>query len=243
MIWLLRRVLAIWLIFAVMFAAVVVIVRLDQKPHPMRVFGFDDCEGEACFRGIKFGTDWTKVARLDSIVVLDSYRDLKGIVRQQSYLRIDNLGSTTVPIYGADRSVVSIYITPPHEPAPSFKPLPGFTTGDVIAEYGLPCRVLAIRDPINTRETSVPWLIYLLYPKFQVLAELDYVATNLRLPMSLPFRSLEITRRDFPDGTGNYISGACDTLSEFAGPWRGFASVEVYHARNRRDADVSRAGR
>jgi len=249
MLWLLRRALTIWLIFTVTFATVAVIVRIGQKPHPMRVFGLGECDGETCFRGIKFGMDWTKVGASDlNIIASDDYRDLAGITWHKSYLHLDNPGLTTIHFFGADRKVLNIFITPPSEPAPSYKPVPGFTAGDVIGEYGLPCRVLVIRDPINAREPSIPWLVFLLYPKFRLMAQLDYmvlkddpyVARNFRLPMSLPFERLEITAGDFSDGTGNYVSGSCDTLSEFAGPWRGFAAVEVYHTRNRRDASASR---
>jgi hypothetical protein len=49
--WLLRRVLALWLILAVMFAATLLIARLNRTPNTLQALGFDLCDGEPCFWG------------------------------------------------------------------------------------------------------------------------------------------------------------------------------------------------
>jgi hypothetical protein len=71
--WLLRRVLALWLISVVLGGMVALLVRLNREPGPLQALGFDVCDGEPCFRGIKVGTGWKEAkSRIPDLVIDDA---------------------------------------------------------------------------------------------------------------------------------------------------------------------------
>src|SRR5258708_5488550 len=61
MTWLIRRLLILWLIFCIVCAAAIALGRLDHTPTTLQTLGFDTCDGEPCFRGLKIGANWAKV--------------------------------------------------------------------------------------------------------------------------------------------------------------------------------------
>src|SRR5258707_14914695 len=66
MTWLIRRLLILWLIFCIVCAAAIGLGRLDHTPTTLQTLGFDTCDGDPCFRGLKPGMDWAKVQALIS---------------------------------------------------------------------------------------------------------------------------------------------------------------------------------
>src|SRR6266849_4982225 len=62
MTWLIQRLLIVWLIFCVVCAATIALGRLDHTPTTLQTLGFDTCDGDPCFRGLKPGMDWAFLA-------------------------------------------------------------------------------------------------------------------------------------------------------------------------------------
>jgi hypothetical protein len=61
--WLLKRALLLWLALIALCAAGVGIGKLDRAPDALQTLGFDVCDGEPCFRGIKPGMSWEEVQK------------------------------------------------------------------------------------------------------------------------------------------------------------------------------------
>src|SRR5436190_4029156 len=62
--WLIRRLLIVWLVFCIVCAAAITLGRLDHTPTTLQTLGFDTCDGDPCFRGLKPGMDWDKARAL-----------------------------------------------------------------------------------------------------------------------------------------------------------------------------------
>src|SRR5437762_2570935 len=60
MMWVIKRVLVLWLVLAAICAAVIVVGRLNPAPDVLQTLGFSMCEGDPCYRGIKPSMDWNE---------------------------------------------------------------------------------------------------------------------------------------------------------------------------------------
>src|SRR5258707_15320662 len=63
MIWVIKRVLVLWLTLAAICAAVIGMGRLNPAPDVLQTLGFAVCDGDPCFRGIKVGMTWDDAQR------------------------------------------------------------------------------------------------------------------------------------------------------------------------------------
>jgi hypothetical protein len=207
--WLLRRVLTLWLVLAVTFAAVLLIVRLNRTPDALQALSFDLCDGEPCFRGIKLGSDWTDVRS-----VFPEAQDDKDTLM---VLRNDGAFISLFSDNGRVFAIEAVYPLGGIHPA---------GVGEIISRYGWPCRLVML-DYNGLYPT-----MRLIYPKLQVRIETliggQSNPTEYRQQVNPPIMGLYITTDD------SY--GTCSSpTSTGTGPWRGFTSAEIYISRNRRD--------
>jgi hypothetical protein len=211
--WLMRLIGIIGLALAVVCAGVVGIARFNRAPDTLQALGFDVCDGEPCFRGIKPGTDWAKVQSL-----------LPTVTRERSFLvlPINAEGIKSIVFErGADgeRTVGLIALTS----ATPQKEYP-FTPGAVISRFGPPCRVqfFEIDDLLMA--------VYMVYPTMVVT--FPNWASNTRQP-SPDFRfRLDTPAYEFWIKVGSPES--CQMATEKFGAWQGFTTASVYFARYRR---------
>jgi hypothetical protein len=125
--WLLQRVLAISLILAVMFAAALLVARLNRTPDSLQALGFDVCDGEPCFRGIKLGTDWQEA------------RNRFPEAQEGKYFMdaaLNNGASVSLSSYNGKVNLIMVSY--------GRNGLPALNAGEVILRYGWPCRLLII---------------------------------------------------------------------------------------------------
>jgi hypothetical protein len=232
--WLVRRVLVLWVIMLVLCGAVALLVRLNREPGPLQALGFDMCDGEPCWRGIKPGTDWEEArSRIPDLVIDDvPERRYKAtlaltiplpepvIVTEKDGSRVEKLGGPVPrpkPLYlVADqdgKTVEALWFERLHlEPH-------SVTLGNVVAKYGPPCKV-----EIN-RLTS-PWIVRLFYSRFyaQTMVEV-YVnrrtgdRTRVRFQIDQPVLVVGF-------GEGEWTCNKRDRTQDY--PWRGFTSDEIY---------------
>jgi hypothetical protein len=209
--WLVRRVLLIALTLALIFAAVVVLVRLNPAPSTLQQLGFGVCAGEPCFRGIKLGMDWEKAQKLiPNSVMIGNSLDVP--------INIGNFKNTE--IY---RQVHDAYVDRIILPRISGnKTASEILAGDVVVSYGVPCRLGLLYD------ADTPSGIVLQYPQLAIW--LDVQPGNSLNPNGVRLRPDSPT---FMFSIANDSAwGTCErSVLEVAGTWQGFTSVDVYLAR------------
>jgi hypothetical protein len=210
--WLLRRVLALWVILAVAFAAVLLVARLNRTPDALQVLGFDVCDGEPCFRGIKLGTDWTQ-ARGTFPEAKETTNALVVYLNTEEYISLYS-DNGKVGLITAEYALVRLHPV---------------DVGEIISRYGWPCRLVIVDY------NGIYPIMYLLYPKLRVRIYTfigdESNPTEYRQQVNSPVTELYVTTED--------LYGTCSSpTSEFSGPWRGFTSAEIYLSRNRRDSAI-----
>lgn len=212
-----RRLLIVWLLFCVVCAAAIVVGRLDHTPTPLQTLGFDTCDGDPCFRGLKLGTERAQAQPLLSTGKW-SGGDYYG-------LPIDK-GDLGVSLTKDNRFVAQIILATGNydDPFP-------ITAGNVLIQYGPPCRVyFAVnREPI---------FVVLSYPTLDVtliVAE-DYLSypNDFRLLAKSPVMGLNINHKDGSTGTYTTCSDPIES-DGLLGPWHGFTSPAIYRSRNLHD--------
>jgi hypothetical protein len=207
--WMIRRVFVIWLTLCMLCTAAIALGYLDHRPNALQRLGFDVCDGDPCFRGVKAGMEWEKTTAL-------APESVGG-----GYFFYMNLGEEKFLGITASEDLDHVkYI--------SFSPLK-FNTAGFISLYGSPCRV----SPIYWDNAPVEMM--LIYPMMQVLILTERSARDaphpkFRLDLTSQVSMFVITERDKGDfGTCN------DPTNDDFGPWRGFTSVEIYRERNLRE--------
>lgn len=211
--WLVHRILIIWLALIVIFVGVVGIARLNRTPDTLQALGFDVCDGEPCFRGIKPGTDWAKVQSL-----------LPTVVRERSFLvlPVNAEGIKSVVFErGTDgeRTVGLIALTS----AKPQKEYP-FTPGAMISRFGPPCRVQFFEID------NLLMAVYLVYPTMVVTFP-NWASSNRQPSPDFRFR-LDTPAYEFWIKMGS--PETCQLATERFGTWQGFTTASVYYARYRR---------
>jgi hypothetical protein len=161
------------------------------------------------FGGIKPGMSWAEARKLASdafeIEIFLEFPIRRGSIQDVVVIRSDDLKLV---------KAITIRRTPD-------QPLP-IKAGEVIAQYGLPCRMSFRRGGA----VSLP--VDMIYPTF---------TTGLFLGEHNEFRlEPDASLLEFSLGS-NHLIGSCSSLwIELARPWLGFTSGEVYIAGNRRDS-------
>lgn len=217
--WLLRRVLTIWLVLAVIGAGVVLIARANSAPNRLQALGFDLCGGNPCFRGIKPGAVWTEVSRLLPNVV-SAFPMLEFPIN-----RVDNTSAVFYPSRNGkvvETIELKLGIGLQH----------GLTIGDVVARLGQPCRIVFFA---GTRGGTIANVTFpgVTLNVFVPMSE----AGIYRLRHDLPINIVWLASNDLARAFCN-----CDqdeAAFQDCNPWNGFTSMAVYHARIKRLNQVS----
>jgi hypothetical protein len=212
--WLVRRVLALWLIMLVLCGTVALLVRLNREPGPLQALGFDVCDGEPCWRGIKMGMALTEVQE----------QIPEGIYSGQYFTVPLNLaGNHHVILQSIEGGkILQLYI---HGSSGLMHPTYPITPGQMIAIYGMPCRV----DFVEVNDNLFSFEIW--YPR--MVARYG----NATDPTQLDSRiQLDISAYEF--WIYDEIGDVCHEIAPTIGRWHGFASSKVYLARNRRALSV-----
>jgi hypothetical protein len=115
-------------------AVVVLIARANPAPDRLQAIGFDVCDGEPCWRGIRPGMDLDKVKEIYPNAFSGARRDL---------VYYDEALSYTITIVPADNSSVVGLITM----RPSRDQLLGITLRDLVLRYGHPCKLRITGSP------------------------------------------------------------------------------------------------
>ncbi len=211
--WLLRRVLVMWLMLVIVCIGGVAVGRLDHTPNTLQELGFGLCDGEACFRGIKLGTDWQTVHRVLPQAA-KSYSVLELLIRPDT-MRIVRVG---VEAPGVNVKYINIEAVDANQPLR----LTSITAGNIIAQYGAPCRLYL------TYMGADPFQMVFIYPTLVVSAYVvgDHPrdAGSLRLQPNSPLGNFSITKVTY--------YGDCEHGPlAVGGDWQGFTSPAVYRAR------------
>jgi hypothetical protein len=218
--WFIKWLLLVWGTLCLICTAVVVLSRLDHAPSALQLYGIDLCDGEPCFQGLKVGTDWTKVQDLFP----------EAINKQLIELPSNVTGLAHAAIFASEDMTslegISVYSMFPDDP-----PLP-FKAGDVIAQFGSPCRIYLWYSD------EFPANMILVYPRMTVRTDPilgDGIANALdfRLQLDSPVSVLRIAAK-------NNSYGSCsDVVLNVFGPWRGFTAADIYLHRNLREMEVA----
>jgi len=212
--WLLKRTLTACLLMGVFCSAVVVVGRLDYTPSKLKALGIDMCDGEPCFHGIKAGMDWATVQKLFPHGTMEP-----------KYYGVDSVeGLPPIRFFpSSDRTTVSRIWIVTDMGTPSFS----FTAKDVIADYGIPCRVYLLN---TARYTSMS----VFYPKLEVIFG-DGVNTT-----GIHTNSLQWTSPVWEVIISDQSQISCTTSTEsYIGRWHGFSDAEDYVRRNLKDMRIA----
>jgi hypothetical protein len=146
MLWLIPRVLVLWLVVVAICAVGAVIGRFDHTLNIIQALGFDVCDDGPCFRGVWPGMDWQLAERnLPGISVDTPTVEMPSNTQEieRIYISLENKNAT----------VSQVRITA------AFRPLP-VTAGELVMTYGPPCR--------TNLKYSYPVLYY---PRLIIVAE------------------------------------------------------------------------
>jgi hypothetical protein len=204
--WLVRRAFVVWLILVVICAGVVGIVRVNGGQDRLQAMGFGVCDGEPCWQGIRVGMDWEEAERLGHDAVQ---------IRPRMYFGFSTVTeSINVQIDPTEngKSVLGIALE-----VSSIAPQLSITTADIIRLFGSPC-LIAMYDDFPDIQYSM-----FIYPQLQA----GFYLRSSRLQLDSPVGWVTISKPTEPN--------ACmDRKRDQNSSWRGFTTVQIYSARNRR---------
>jgi len=177
--------------------------------------GVDVCEGNPCFKGVRIGMDWAQAENAFPYATM-----------QDSYLHIpSNIEGTRIGIFPS-KNGKSVYAISFEMQTESGAGLP-FKADEVIAQYGMPCRVyLEYGD-------SYPGNMIIIYPTMTVRFNLQVKnpddSYDYRLQMDTPV--LDFTMVENGDSWTT-----CEGIAtQQFGPWHGFTSANRYLTYNLND--------
>jgi hypothetical protein len=210
MMWLLRWVLAVWLLLSVIGGSVLLMARDAPAPGRLQALGFSMCNGESCFRGIKVGMDWGETQRLVP----------EGTVsRSEIILRFEGIDEHVTVFVSPSRDKKTVSSIRLEADLASSPP----TVADLVQYLGYPCAVQPVPDPgveINR--------ITLIYTQVRTLI----FQRNSRLRPDSPINSLTLQKPR--------ASKPCAVFYNDLSPWYGFTSADVYLVRYQRVVGTAR---
>jgi hypothetical protein len=211
--WMIRRVFVIWLTLCMLCTAAIALGHLDHTPNALQRLGFDVCDGDPCFRGVKLGMEWGKVKELFPNISMTGYfAELPNNIGDGINLGFELTGDL--------KSIDGFGIVTTSQ-ATTDLPI---KVQDVISQHGPPCGVMYYTD-------DFPGSVVLVYPMISVVVDTwkgDYHETRLQWTSTVT--SFIITEKD-----QGYWGTCSDLTNDDFGPWRGFTSVEIYRDRNLRE--------
>lgn len=205
MIWLVRRMFVLGLMLTAICAIVVLVARQNPAPDTLQTLGFDVCEGDPCWRGIKPGMSWDKVQQYQSFPNTD------GRIRTfpVKLLSIDSIWFEADESAAAINSIIVHYSDGPNLP---------LTLGEIVNHYGPPCRVaVGLTNPNNAQS----YWVDLFYPTINV----TFSSREMDWRDSVRFRK---ESRVIGFGLSSKNSDFCSLTSPFIGQWHGFMSIGRY---------------
>jgi hypothetical protein len=200
--WWVKRLAVVWVALIALCGGAIALGRTDHTPNTLQALGFDVCDGEPCFRGVKIGDDWEKSkARFPEDVVdfqtlAAKSEDIKGI-----YITTAEDLITVHTIFIVLRNTQTL-----------------FTVQAFIMRYGIPCRVWLSND------ADVYQHMRFYYRDMEISMEIEaspYDPQEFRLKAKTPVKRIAILTP---------ISFApCDMPTDRRfGVWHGFTSADVY---------------
>jgi hypothetical protein len=215
-----RGVLTIWLILLASGAGVVLVARAGDTRDTLRELGFDLCGGEPCWRGLKPGMPWNNVKGMQLATFTDPRSPNLNYVQWHT-------NSAVVVFASSDMSVVERVFTATYSP-PYRLPI---TAGQIVAQYGPPCRV---EETYGTNGSA----LRLIYPAITAVVPFNGSFQNgyayVTPDSPLTFFYLWKAQQDLCP------SGPRVTPGAWYGDWQGFATYDVYHIRSYRTRPIAR---
>jgi hypothetical protein len=208
MMWLARRVVALGVLLLAVSASVIVVARQIREPSQLQALGFDVCDGEPCWRGIRPGMDWATVRAMFPDARMGTYAE------GQPYLMIDTASedSSHAYVYSDGASVGRIVFWRDHFPLL-------ITPGEIVARYGSPrCLVLGGYNAVPIFDATM------LYSTLRVSSHIPYSYERaqqryfFRIAVDEPVQSLSFQ---------SDASLPCAWHSVFVLPWRGFQGTMI----------------
>ncbi len=210
MIWVIKRVLILWLTLAAICATVIVIGRLNPAPDVLQTLGFDVCDGEPCYRGVKLGMDWKEAI---------PHWPTVGEV-------FDPSASYSVSIIQSDDAKVVRGIA---IEARWYSPRMPISLGRIIAEYGTPycVRIIDKEGLPGDFLLEYPGILVEVSPAIQISGnQYEY-----RLQPDSPILGADFLNRNDPGNCWTVYPG-------WSGSWDGFTSADIYYAHFHREANM-----
>jgi hypothetical protein len=211
--WLIKRLLVIFVTLSICCSAAVVLGWLDHSPSNLQTLGLI-CAEEPCFRGVKIGTDRATVQQLfPDVTVNGNFVQIPSNLPAIISVAFDAFNDgKAVDRIGVERlnSRSSLLIN----------------VGDVIARYGIPCRVGLVF------QSSAPHIESIRYPTMTIHVD---TTSNVYGNGLQPNSVISVLRIE----NYSYVWGACgDPILEYAGPWHGFISAQAYYQHNLNDLSM-----
>jgi hypothetical protein len=228
--WLLRRVLTVGFVLFGTCIVAIVVARISRAPGPLQAFGFDVCDGEPCFWGIRLGMDWQTV-------------QAKTTEDQQLFSNLVEfeIENHVIAVRQDKGTVSQIKLSTRNSGTRAGR----LTVGAIIAQYGPPCAVKINEIDKRKWEFSYPNSLVemILIPgpeelgpalrKFGVpnsFIKNAITEPRLRLHMDLPVQTFTVHATKQCKVVHNALNGA----------WRGLTTSDIYQALYRRSAAVGR---
>lgn len=222
--WLLTRTLMLWLALIALCAVGIWIGKLDRRPDGLQMLGFDRCDGEPCYRGVRLEMDWREAQQ----------RIVDARVESRDHVLDPNSADDflSVPINSGDLENIELTLWKNHRvkrmTVNAINVLP-VTVGEVVTRYGIPCKVtLWHYQPLKYYYGAKPGfgLITLAYPNLEVgvyvLASGPQNPNDVRLALDAPVKMFTILNNEL----------SCRAQStDVIGTWSGFTTGEVYQRR------------
>jgi hypothetical protein len=202
---LMRRVVTVWLVLSVLSTSVVIAARLNRAPSRLQAFGFDLCDGEPCWRGIKPGMS-VDALRSEFPDFIENMRILK---------LMQGRWSVSAHVSGNPAIVWSMYISILRP-----NPILPLGAGEIVERYGAPCA-------IGLDET-----LDLIYPTMKVQFVRRTLTNPADKRLQVNSSPYVIMMRQSPNNSPEDCFWSGDRSGIY--PWQGFTSVEKYLAPVRR---------
>lgn len=209
---LLRPVIGLLSCLVILSIGATVYGHLQATPNSSTRIGLDRCGIAFCFRGVMPGrTDWSRAQATLALMKNNQVFD------HQMFVPIGSDGGAAVYPSADSLTVGLIWITFPSE-----TPL---TIGEIVDQYGPPC-VLTL--PLNRND---PTLI-LYYPFLTVFAWISQGRFTIDTPAKHIVLSAPTNFSQISEDPCREVALAYVLPPDITRPWRGFASVGNYLARN-----------
>jgi hypothetical protein len=214
--WLVRRVLALWLLLLVLCGMVTLIIRRDRVPDRLRTLGFDVCDGTLCFGNIRSGMRWA-----DAQALPNASSGSGG-----NYLAVasDWLTPAYLELWPSEdgQTVRFMRLGTPARQVP-------LMIGDMATYLGRPCRILF---DANSSDDAVARIQYQYGVVYLQLVQ-DATVTDQFVQGELWLKPESHITGFWLDTSSDTESCSCggDEETQFCWMWQGFTTMQAYRSR------------